>query len=98
MCGSLRRQKTNETPRTSAVRFCEPHLPAIETALGLDFSVDGGAGVAPLDDEQGGEIPAVTSEGRESLREACALVVEDAINAVLLGLRERVRPLYRPVA
>ncbi len=31
------------------------------------------------------------SEGRESLREACTVVVEDAINAVLLGLRERVR-------
>lgn len=28
---------------------------------------------------------------RESLKEACAMVVEDAINAVLLGLRERVR-------
>lgn len=31
------------------------------------------------------------SEERESLREACTVVVEDAINAVLLGLRERVR-------
>ena len=31
------------------------------------------------------------AEGRESLKEACAMVVEDAINAVLLGLRERVR-------
>lgn len=30
------------------------------------------------------------SEGRKSLREACTVIVEDAINAVLLGLRKRV--------
>lgn len=35
------------------------------------------------------------SEGRESLKEACAVVVEDAINAVLLGLRERVSLRFR---
>lgn len=30
------------------------------------------------------------SEARESLKEACTVVVQDAINAVLLGLRESV--------
>lgn len=56
----------------------------IESTLGLEL-YEG-------DDEgQGGsQERGLMSEARESLKEACAVVVEDAINAVLLGLRESV--------
>ena len=85
--------QASETPRVSALRFCGPNLPAIESALGVDIveevlpgDVDDAVGEGVL---AGGE--AGRGDARESLKEACAMVVEDAINAVLLGLRERVR-------
>ncbi|CBN75632.1 hypothetical protein Esi_0151_0023 [Ectocarpus siliculosus] len=79
--------KTTETPRTSARRFCTPNLPVIESALGLDAyeGEDEGRG-----EEESTGVGFFLSEGRKSLREACTVVVEDAINAVLLGMRERV--------
>ncbi|CAM9951076.1 unnamed protein product [Ectocarpus sp. 6 AP-2014] len=79
--------KTTETPRTSARRFCTPNLPVIESALGLDAyeGEDEGRG-----EEESTGVGFFMSEGRKSLREACTVVVEDAINAVLLGMRERV--------
>lgn len=71
----------------SAQRFCIPNLPTIESALGVELyegehEEDGGE---ELPEEMG-----FMSMGRESLKEACTVVVENAINAVLLGLRERV--------
>lgn len=65
----------------SALRFCEPNLPAIESALGLEFVEEDG---------DIGQDKESMSEGRDALKQACAVVVEDAINAILLGLRERV--------
>ncbi|CAM9972726.1 unnamed protein product, partial [Ectocarpus sp. 4 AP-2014] len=79
--------KTTETPRTSARRFCTPNLPEIESALGLDAYEGEGEG---RDEEGSTGVGFLMSEGRKSLREACTVVVEDAINAVLLGMRERV--------
>lgn len=86
--------QASETPHVSALRFCGQNLPAIESALGVNIVEEvvlpGGD-----DDAVGEAIPAGGGGGgggeRESLKEACAMVVEDAINAVLLGLRERVR-------
>eukprot|EP00904_Undaria_pinnatifida_P001646 jgi/Undpi1/11482/HiC_scaffold_30.g13779.m1 len=92
--------RTSETPAVSALRFCGPNLPAIESALGIDNTEE----IAGHDDDVATEEDVAASggrrggaagggslaEGRESLKEACAMVVEDAINAVLLGLRERV--------
>ncbi|CAM9577351.1 unnamed protein product [Scytosiphon promiscuus] len=79
--------RTDETPRASAERFCSPNLATIESALGIDL-------YEGEHEESGGEESLeernFMSMGRESLREACTVVVEDAINAVLLGLRERV--------
>lgn len=56
----------------------------IESTLGLEL-YEG-------DDEgrDGSQEGGFMSEARESLKEACTVVVEDAINAVLLGLRESV--------
>ncbi|CAM9138254.1 unnamed protein product [Ectocarpus sp. 12 AP-2014] len=79
--------KTTETPRTSARRFCTPNLPEIESALGLDAYDGEDEG---RDEEGSTGVGFFMSEGRKSLREACTVVVEDAINAVLLGMRERV--------
>ncbi|CAB1114863.1 unnamed protein product [Ectocarpus sp. CCAP 1310/34] len=78
--------KTTETPRTSARRFCTPNLPVIESALGIDAFEEAGEG---RDEEGSTGVGFFMSEGRKSLREACTVVVEDAINAVLLGMRER---------
>ena len=77
--------QTSETPRASALRFCTNNLRKIESTLGLEF-YEGEEEDADASPEEG-----FMSEGRQSLREACTVVVEDAINAVLLGLRERVR-------
>lgn len=79
--------QTTETPRTSATRFCTPNLPVIESALGLD-AYEGED--EERDEEESTGVGFFMSEGRKSLREACTVVVEDAINAVLLGMRERV--------
>ncbi|CAM9674009.1 unnamed protein product, partial [Laminaria digitata] len=87
--------RASETPHVSALRFCGPNLRAIESALGIDISEE----VLSADDDvnAAGEaaLPGAGGRGggsgRESLKEACAMVVEDAINAVLLGLRYRVR-------
>lgn len=59
----------------------------IESALGLDAYEGEGEG---RDEEGSTGVGFFMSEGRKSLREACTVVVEDAINAVLLGMRERV--------
>lgn len=80
--------QTSETPRASALRFCTPNLRKIESALGLDLHV--GVGENGDDDIDASQEGGSMSEGRQSLREACTAIVEDAINAVLLGLRERV--------
>lgn len=40
--------------------------------------------------DQGVQV-GLNEDEREALLETCAMIVEDAINAVLLGLRERVR-------
>lgn len=72
--------QTDETARQSALRFCVPNLPSIESALGTIGDMDGS------DLHQG-----VNEDEREALLGTCAMIVEDAINAVLLGLRERVR-------
>ena len=90
--------QASETPRVSALRFCGQNLPAIESALGVNIVDE----VVPGGDDDDDDDDVVAGEGvgrggggrgneRESLKEACAMVVEDAINAVLLGLRERVR-------
>eukprot|EP00752_Nemacystus_decipiens_P012023 g10658.t1 len=76
--------KTSETPRASARRFCTPNLRKIESALGLELHE------GENKDTDASQAGGVMSESRESLREACTVIVEDAINAVLLGLRERV--------
>lgn len=61
----------------------------IESTLGLEL-YDGEDGEEGKDGSQQEGI--FMSEARESLKEACTVVVEDAINAVLLGLRESVSP------
>eukprot|EP00903_Cladosiphon_okamuranus_P007708 g7470.t1 len=82
--------KTSETPRESALRFCTPNLPKIESALGLELHEGENEEGDRDDDTNAPQEGSSVSEGRQSLREACAVIVEDAINAVLLGLRERV--------
>lgn len=76
--------QTSETPRASALRFCTPNLRKIESALGLELYE------GEDEDMDASKEGGLMSESRESLREACTVIVEDAINAVLLGLRERV--------
>lgn len=54
--------------------------------MGLDLVGEEDGDNGAMGQDRGG----VLSGGRDALKEACAVVVEDAINAVLLGLRERV--------
>lgn len=81
----------------SAQRFCRAQLPKLEAALGAPRVVDD----RPDDDngweeeEGGGEASAWGSRERQDLVEACAQIVESAINAILLGLRDLVSGVWR---
>ena len=83
--------QTSETPRESALRFCVANLLAIESALGVDHG-DGNEYSEAVGYGGMGEA-GYGSDGRDTLRDVCMTIVEDAINAVLLGLRKRVRSL-----
>ncbi|CAM9105068.1 unnamed protein product [Ascophyllum nodosum] len=80
--------RTSETPRESALRFCVANLLAIESALGVDHG-DGNEYSEAVGYGGMGEA-GYGSDGRDTLRDVCMTIVEDAINAVLLGLRKRV--------
>lgn len=81
--------KIDEKPKTFANRFCRRHLARIEDALGPDMvfpEVHRGAELIEGEEEHHG--PPESASG--TLEEACTQVVEVAIKAVLLDIRNMV--------